>query len=147
MDEAPPNSGWPRQSLEALEGDDWGDATFDSHLVRECHRLRRVPLADLSAENLRILIGQQIGLRYLVPMALDLLRRDPFAAGDFYPGDLLMSVLRVESGFWRAHPELCQPADETARRALDRLSTLEEDDQELREMLSNAHDLFSQALA
>lgn len=89
MDEAPPNSGWPRQSIEELEGDDWGDATFDSHLVRECHRLRRVPLADLSAENLRILIGQQIGLRYLVPMALDLLRRDPFAAGDFYPGDLL----------------------------------------------------------
>lgn len=55
-----------------------------------------------------MLIGQSIGLRFLVPFALDLLQADPFVEGDFYEGDLLRSVLRVEPAFWAAHPELAK---------------------------------------
>jgi hypothetical protein len=51
-----------RKSLQELERDGWGQPDYDSHLVQTCHRLRRVPLADFTTEDLRIMIGQKIGL-------------------------------------------------------------------------------------
>ena len=51
-----------------------------------------VPVRELTTENLRILIGQQIGLECLVPLALDALEQSPFESGDYYPGDLLTVV-------------------------------------------------------
>lgn len=95
-----------QRTLEELEGDRWGPPTFDSHLVTECHRLRKVPLEQLTAENLRIMIGQKIGLPHLMPLALNRLEENPFTEGDFYPGDLLLAVLRAGSDFWKANPEL-----------------------------------------
>lgn len=50
------------------------------------------------------MIGQSISLNYLMPLAIEHLRHDPLVAGDFYPGDLLDAVLRVESGFWHEQP-------------------------------------------
>src|SRR6266436_2786608 len=96
----------PSKSLQELEGKDWGEPTYDSHLVTECHRLRRIPLREFTGENLRIMIGQQIGLPHLIPLALELLRKDSFTAGDLYGGDLLAAVLRADSHFWVASPAL-----------------------------------------
>jgi hypothetical protein len=94
-------------SLQELEGRDWGEAAFPSYLVRTCHALHRKPLKDFTIEDLRIMIGQTIGLEYLVPLALEHLQQDPLAAGDFYPGDLLGSILgRVQPGFWQKRPDL-----------------------------------------
>jgi hypothetical protein len=64
------------------------------------------------------MIGQQVGLKYLLPLALDRLEDDPFAQGDFYHGDLLNSVLGVSLAFWEQHPDLRQRMDaiiETAK--------------------------------
>lgn len=58
------------------------------------------------------MIGQNIGLNYLLPLAIEQLRRDPLVAGDFYPGDLLAAVLRVESGFWPVQPQLRRAVQE-----------------------------------
>lgn len=63
----------------------------------KCHRLRRKPLDQFVAEDLRIMIGQQIGLQYLLPRAIALLSADPLTEGDFYPGDLLKVVLRANN--------------------------------------------------
>src|SRR3954462_2045905 len=93
------------QSLEELEHADWGEPKYDSYLVTTIHRLRRVPLRQFSVEDLRIMIGQNIGLQYLVPLAIEHLRRDPLAQGDFYPGDLLKMVLTADAMFWQNHPE------------------------------------------
>lgn len=94
------------KTLQDLEGQDWGEPPFPSFLVRRCHALRRKPLHDFTIEDLRIMIGQNISLNYLVPLAIEQLRRDHLVAGDFYPGDLLATVLKVESGFWHAQPQL-----------------------------------------
>ena len=59
------------QTLNELEGFEWGPPTFESALVTNIHRLRRVPLKQYRIEDLRLMIGQQIGLDYLVPPALD----------------------------------------------------------------------------
>lgn len=58
------------KTLQELEQSDWGEPEFDSHLVTTCHRLRRVPLDQFTVEDLRIMIGQNIGLPFLVPMAV-----------------------------------------------------------------------------
>jgi hypothetical protein len=100
------------KSLQELDGQDWGDGSFfPSHLVLTCHALRRKPLRDFTIEDLRIMIGQNFSLEYLVPLAIEHLQRDPFAAGDFYEGDLLASVLRVQSGFWQQRPDLRQAVE------------------------------------
>lgn len=93
------------KSLQELEDDDWGEPNWDSRLVIECHRLHRVPLSEFTVEDLRIMIGQSFGLEYLVPLALEQLRKNPLAEGDCYGGDLLVNVLQVELQFWQQHPD------------------------------------------
>jgi hypothetical protein len=100
------------KTLQELEGQDWGEPNFPSHLVTTCHELRRKPLHDFTVEDLRIMIGQNISLNYLIPLAIEHLRRDPLVAGDYYPGDLLDAVLRAESGFWRGQPHLRRAVQE-----------------------------------
>jgi hypothetical protein len=109
----------PNSSIEELEGDRWSEPDFDSHLVRECHRLRKLQLRLFTVENLRIMLGQDIGSRYLVPMALERLEADPLVAGDFYPGDLLCSVLSLPREFWSTNPELRTRVAALAARAID----------------------------
>ena len=91
-------------TLEQLEGAEPAVPTFESYLVQTIHRLRRKPIAQFTVEDLRIMIGQQTGLQYLVPLALDHLERDPFVSGDFYAGDLLGVVADISSAYWLAHP-------------------------------------------
>jgi hypothetical protein len=83
-----------------------GEPNFDSYVVSECHRLRKIPLRDLTDEQLRLAIGQKIGLRYLLPLAIERLKADPFASGHFYEGDLLQNVLRVPTSAWEERPDL-----------------------------------------
>lgn len=94
------------QTLDELEGVAWGEPKYDSYLVSTVHRLRRVPIGQFMIEDLRIVIGQQVGTEFLVPLALDRLELDPMAEGDFYEGDLLAAVLRIESDFWTTHRHL-----------------------------------------
>jgi hypothetical protein len=53
---------------------------------------------------LSLLLGQQIGAEWLVPIALARLLEEPLA-GDLYPGDLLNAVLRTDSKHWETHPD------------------------------------------
>jgi hypothetical protein len=98
--------GWPDQTLDQLEAVDWGEPTYPSYVVTTSHRLRKKPLRDFSQEDLRFMLGQQISLSILMPMALDILEAEPWAAGDMYPGALLNMALRVDVKFWREHPHL-----------------------------------------
>jgi hypothetical protein len=82
-------------SLEEIEGDRWGEPTFDSSLVARLHRMRKVPLRELRTEDLRVALGQKVGVPHLLPLALDILEQDPFAEADCYPGDLLWVVARL----------------------------------------------------
>jgi hypothetical protein len=91
------------KSLQELDGQDWGEPDVASPLVRKCHELRKIAVGFLGFEDLRMLIGQKIGLVYLVPLALEALEDDVFVAGNFN-GDLLDFVLMVDSEFWNTYP-------------------------------------------
>lgn len=93
------------KTLEELDGERWEPSEYDSHVVRESHRLRSVPIGELSVEDLRLLLGQNFGTEWLIPLALARLVDDPLAEGDFYPGDLLESVLGTDAAYWASHPD------------------------------------------
>ncbi|MBA3679692.1 MAG: hypothetical protein H0W73_00660 [Bacteroidetes bacterium] len=92
-------------SLEKLENEVWPEPTYDTHLVKRCHSLRKVPLEKLNIEDLRVLVGQQIGLKFLVNIAIEKLTEDVLAEGDFYLGDLLNSVTGIDKKYWKENPE------------------------------------------
>jgi hypothetical protein len=115
-----------RKTLTELEGEDWGKPGCDSPLMLECYELRKKPLDTLSIENLRVLIGQQIGLEYLIPVALDFLLENPLVQGDFYPGDLLNNVLMVNYLFWENNLDLKDKLDLIIQQALPVPPELEE---------------------
>ena len=68
-------------TLNQLEGLHSPEPAFRSHVTTEAHRLRDVPLSQLATEDLRLLIGQEIGLDYLVPLAIERVEQQPLAGG------------------------------------------------------------------
>jgi hypothetical protein len=63
-------------------------------------------LKELTIEQLRLLINQNVGLKYLVPKAIEILKGDVLANGDCYEGDLLNAVLTVEEQYWNEHEDV-----------------------------------------
>lgn len=88
------------KSLEVLEQDVWDEPTFGSYVVKTCHAARKKPLGALSDEEIRCLIAQKVGLRYLLPIAVARVEREPLAEVTYFPGDLLLVLLRLEIGDW-----------------------------------------------
>ncbi len=92
------------RTLDELDPPAWGPPPSDAtSLVLQCHKLRRKPLDDFTAEDLEVLIGQKIALRHLVPRALDVLETNPLTEAFYYPGDLMRSVLGVDATYWHDH--------------------------------------------
>ena len=108
-----------QKSVQDLEGNDWGEPKYDSHLARTIHHLRRKPLDQLTHEDLRIMIGQNVGLDFLIPLAIEALQPDPLASGDLYPGDLLAAVTRVSAKFWNRHTDWFESVRSILRQVRD----------------------------
>jgi hypothetical protein len=107
-----------QRSSEELENDYWREPNYDSYFVQTCHALRRKPLCEFTVEDLRIMIGQGIGLPHLAPLAVLQLQRSPTVQGDFYPGDLLRAVITGGRSYLRSIPEFQQPLVDVCRAVL-----------------------------
>lgn len=101
------------RTLEQLEGQVWPEPDFGSPLVIRGHALRKPAIGTLSVEDLRLLLGQDIGTPYLLPRALRILEEAPLAEGDFFPGDLICAVMEHNA----EAPEVL----DLARRAVQQL--------------------------
>jgi CDI immunity proteins len=132
-----------RKSLQELEQDDWEQPEYTSHLVQTCYRLWHVPLEYFETEDLRIMIGQQFSLPFLVPLALEKLEENPLAEGDYYPGDLLKVVLQIPEEFWGAQPDMRNALRRIVVKAKELLASAEDDDtRTIRESLAEALDAW-----
>lgn len=90
------------QTLEQLEVANFVKASSLSYVIEKCYLLRKKKLADFSDENLRIMIGQNMGLKYLVPIAIEKLSSFPLTSGNFEEGALFANV--VSSDYeWCSH--------------------------------------------
>lgn len=93
------------KSIQELEDAEWHGSSSDSNLAARCTSLWHTPLNDFTVADLRLMIGQLIGLKFLVPIAVDCLLGNPYVEGDLYPGDLLACVLNVDPAWWTT----CEP--------------------------------------
>jgi hypothetical protein len=92
---------WRQNSLENLENHNWGDtANAPTNLVQRCIELSKIPVCDFSLSDLRLMIGQKFGLQFLVPLAIEKIQDDIFIEIDYYEGDLLSSILEIDTSFW-----------------------------------------------
>jgi hypothetical protein len=94
------------QTLTELEHNDWRESDHPSWLIMTCHALRYKPLREFTASDLETMISQNISMPYLVPLALEHVRMNPLAEAKYYPGDLLLTLLGSDPGFWESHPWL-----------------------------------------
>jgi CDI immunity proteins len=106
------------QTLEQLENDVWESPELATTMIRNCYRLRKKPIDEFTIGDLRLMIGQDIGAKYLMLQALDILAADPLAEGDLYPGELLNSVMTLPIEYWKEHPEHANQAREIASNAI-----------------------------
>ncbi|MEU8517332.1 contact-dependent growth inhibition system immunity protein [Kitasatospora sp. NPDC048722] len=95
------------RSLEELERDRRSAPSGpETRLMATVRELRRKPIGDLTVEDMRLLIRQDVGLAHLLPLAVEVLRVDPLAEGDLYEGDLLAAVLTRSPEVWSEFPEV-----------------------------------------
>ena len=91
---------WQQQTLENLEKTSGEEPDFGDNRSQKIYALRQTPLNQFRTEDIRLLVAEGISLPYLIPLALEKLTKNPFAEGEYYPGDLFQSVLNVDLNFW-----------------------------------------------
>lgn len=84
------------------------DAEDTSHLISTCIKLQFKPLKDFTIEDLRIMLGQDIGAKDLLPLAIEQLNQNILCEGDLSPGDLLRNVLSLPLSTWLNQPEMAK---------------------------------------
>ena len=89
-----------KYSLDELEGEKLNDSDLQSGLIERCIIARKKKLNELTIGEIRTLLDQSIGLKYIIPMALSLLEADPLRSGGLYRGDLLVAILGVHQDYW-----------------------------------------------
>lgn len=114
------------KSVEELENIIWGEPPIRSHVVLTCHNARKKPLCQLTAEEIRCLIGQRVGLRYVLPLGVSLLKQDPLTAVTFFPGDLLLTLLRLERRDFAENPDALESFLSILRENSDAIAACEE---------------------
>ncbi|MGN0608857.1 MAG: contact-dependent growth inhibition system immunity protein [Oscillospiraceae bacterium] len=93
------------KSIEELENDYWVDLDFDSYVVKKSQMARKKPISKLSDEEIRLLIGQKIGLHYLIPIALSIIEPNPLIEITFFEGDLLSQLFSLSLDDWKDNKE------------------------------------------
>lgn len=119
------------KSIEELENDYWEDSDYDSYVVQTCQKARKKPISQLSEEEIRLLIGQKIGLRYLIPIALSIVGENPFAEITFFEGDLLVQLLRLSYSDWKENKEELENFQIIVKENLEEIKVRREIDNEL----------------
>ena len=88
------------KTIKQLGGIKLDSYLWDSGLIKGVVKYIDQPIGLLNNEGLRLLIGQNIGLKFLIPLAIDKLKDNILAVGDLYEGDLLKNVLDSDRQFW-----------------------------------------------
>ncbi|HYF68440.1 MAG TPA: contact-dependent growth inhibition system immunity protein [Ohtaekwangia sp.] len=115
---------WRHKTIESLENRNFGNPSeAPTNMVKRCLELCKVPLNNFTVEDLRLMIEQDFSPRCLVPLAIEHLRTDVFAEGDFFPGDLLKTILLIDINFWKENKSLWIEIDDLIKNRRNELSS------------------------
>ena len=114
---------WRHQTIENLEKQNFGNPDeAPTNMVKRCLELCKIPLDQFTVEDLRLMIGQEFSLRYLIPLSIEILKTDIFIEGDLYPGDLLNNVLSIDPKFWAGNKQLWKEVNNLIKTRRDELA-------------------------
>lgn len=113
------------KSIEELEDSYWQDCGLDTYVVRTGQAARKKPLSQLTNEEVRLLIGQRIGLKYVIPLAVSIVSAEPFIEVTFYEGDLLGELLQLSEADWKDDPEELESFMAVVRENISAIRTRE----------------------
>ncbi len=95
-----------RRNLLELDPGCFDDADSNDYVAMLARRLAAKPLRKFNATDLYAAIRHNVGLPWLVPLAIARLEEEPFATAGDHPGDLLTAVLESDSRFWLERHDL-----------------------------------------
>lgn len=115
------------KSLEQLLGK-WKEEIpkegYSSSIQMRSYKLYGEKIKDYSADDVRFMIVQRIGLEILVPIALNYLKDNLLFETSYYEGDLLHSLLMVPKPFWKSNLTLYSEVYQILLKNKDVLSKL-----------------------
>ena len=74
---------------------------YDSSLVRNVVAAYDKQIKDLTDADLRVLVGQKMGLEFIIHRVIKRFKVNLFADCDLYEGVLLKNVLEIPDIFWQ----------------------------------------------
>ena len=99
----------PSKSLEEITGLKGGEPPYVTDLVRRAEEAWRTPLEMLTCEQVRLFVGQKMGLEWLGKPAIEFARRYPEAVITNYPGEMVLLCLRAADELAEiARPDLAE---------------------------------------
>lgn len=112
------------KSIEELENDYWEEPEFKSGLTMICYRARKKQINELNEDEICTLIRQNIGLKYLLPVAVKKFEEYMNNINDFYLSSLLDTLLNLDNNQWINNKE---QKEKFVRDLYDSLSNLNEE--------------------
>jgi hypothetical protein len=95
---------WRQKTLENLEKDCWGKPTYDSYLVKRTHEIRKLPLSELTNDDIAMMLRQKFSLDYIVPLAIDKLKIDILSYGNSGDeGAIMEAIVKLPADFWKSN--------------------------------------------
>jgi hypothetical protein len=117
---------WRFKSIESLEKKNFGPLpNGESSIVQRLWRLRKVPINEFQIDDIRFMIVQGIGLKYLLFVAIDLLKENLLIEGNYYKGDLLNALLLLNKEQWEPYREHWDDVDTLIKDKLDYLRSID----------------------
>ena len=96
-----------KMTLKQLCREEKWELSYESVAVSKSAQIyNHLVLDDFTQKELRLMISQNIGNEFLVPLALEALENNLFLKAEHRPGDLLEAVCSVESNFWEGNEKL-----------------------------------------
>ena len=92
---------WKNKTLETLENEKWGEPNFDSYLVTRTHQIRKIPLNQITLDDISMMLRQNFSLNFIVPLAIDNLDKTK-TPDEFDRKEILETLLeKVKMEFWQ----------------------------------------------
>ncbi len=85
---------------------------FSSSIQLRTYKLYFKDILEFGVDDLRFMIIQETGSTHLVGLALDHLKEDILLEADYYEGDLLSSLLKLPTDFWKENESYYQTLKE-----------------------------------
>ena len=116
---------WRFKSLEILEGENLAQVSKEqSSIVKRLCTLWKTPVYEFEVDDIRFMIGQGHGLKYMLIEAIALLEENLLTEGDYYQGDLLNAVLELNATQWGQFKEQWDKVDSLLQVQIEHLRTI-----------------------